>query len=186
MLFPVIFTMGTTSVRRNLFHHHLSRRPGSVAPSSSSAQSSATHGVPVQSAQMAPSMSSDSASSLSSGPVDGGEIVARDKNGGYKLDIPVPPALIGNGGDEMEGIEDVGAQGGSGAATIDATNQTDISRREKEKIEASLSEMYRNKSRRMSSEPAEILTLIQQSLRNKVAALEEDNWMYEPEVDSSI
>ncbi|RAH72761.1 uncharacterized protein BO66DRAFT_409379 [Aspergillus aculeatinus CBS 121060] len=169
--------MGTTSVRRNLFHHHFSRRPGSMAPSSSSAQSSATHGVPVLSAQMAPSMSSDSASSLSSGPVDGGEIVARDKNGGYKLDIPVLPALVGNGGDEMEGIEDVGAQGGSGAATIDATNQTDISRREKEKIEASLSEILFD---------SQILTLIQQSLRNKVAALEEDNWMYEPEVDSSI
>ncbi|RAH83454.1 hypothetical protein BO86DRAFT_52078 [Aspergillus japonicus CBS 114.51] len=178
--------MGTTSVRRNLFHHHLSRRPGSVAPSSSSAQSSATQGAPVLSKHMAPSMSSDSASSLGSGPVDGGEIVARDKNGGYKLDIPVLPALIGNGGDEMEGIEDVGAHGGSGTATVDTTNQTDISRREKEKIEASLSEMYRNKSRRMSSEPAEILTLIQQSLRSKVAALDEDNWMYEPEVDSSI
>lgn len=27
----------------------------------------------------------------------------------------------------------------------------------------------------------EILSLIHQSLRNKVAALEEDNWMYEPE-----
>lgn len=30
----------------------------------------------------------------------------------------------------------------------------------------------------------EILNLIQQSLRNKVASLEEDNWMYEPENES--
>lgn len=30
----------------------------------------------------------------------------------------------------------------------------------------------------------EILNRIHQSLRNKVAALEEDNWMYEAEVDS--
>lgn len=57
--------------------------------------------------------------------------------------------------------------------------------------------MCRNRNRQLSSEPTgkllaipqvlcrpdytEILNLIQQSLRNKVASLEEDNWMYEPE-----
>lgn len=72
-------------------------------------------------------------------------------------------------------------------------------------MEANLVEMmYRNRNRQMSIEPAgeprlhsqdlccdairlmsiEILNRIHQSLRNKVAALEEDNWMYEAEVDS--
>jgi hypothetical protein len=32
----------------------------------------------------------------------------------------------------------------------------------------------------------EILNLIYQSLRNKVAALDEDNWMYEPEADTRV
>ncbi|RAL07743.1 uncharacterized protein BO97DRAFT_235310 [Aspergillus homomorphus CBS 101889] len=180
--------MGTTSVRRNLFHHHLSRRPGSAVPSSSSAPNNATHGdgAPVLTTHMAPSMSSESASSLSSGAVDNGEIVVRDKNGSYKLDIPVLPSLISEDGVEMEGLEGVGVQSGSRAATVNTANQSDISGREKEKIETTLLEMYRNKNRRMSSEPAEILILIQQSLRNKVAALDEDNWMYEPEVDSNV
>ncbi|PYH48280.1 uncharacterized protein BP01DRAFT_179863 [Aspergillus saccharolyticus JOP 1030-1] len=177
--------MGTTSVRRNLFHHHLSRRAGSVAPSSSSAQSNANHGTPALPTHMALSNSSESVSSLSSGLVDNGEIVVRDKNGSYKIDIPILPAVVSEGGDEMEGIEEVDARGVPGDATTSTANQTDISGREKEKIEANLLGLYRNKTRRMSSEPAEILNLVQRSLRNKVAALDEDNWMYEPEVDSS-
>lgn len=32
----------------------------------------------------------------------------------------------------------------------------------------------------------EIYNLVQQSLRNKVAALEEDNWMYEPEAEPRV
>lgn len=33
---------------------------------------------------------------------------------------------------------------------------------------------------------AEILNLVHQSLANKVATLEEDNWMYETEIDSRV
>lgn len=33
---------------------------------------------------------------------------------------------------------------------------------------------------------AEILNLVHQSLTNKVATLEEDNWMYETETDSRV
>ncbi|KAE8361591.1 hypothetical protein BDV27DRAFT_147719 [Aspergillus caelatus] len=177
--------MGTTSVRRNLFHHHLSKRSVSAAPPNASVQSVTKGGLPSLSSHAMSSASSESTQSLGSGMVDGGEIVVKDKNGDYKLDIPVlPPAVGEDNGDEMEGIEG-GATRGSGATGADSTAQTEISGREKEKIEASLVEMmYRSQNRQMSTEPAEILNLIHQSLRNKVASLDEDNWIYEPEPDS--
>lgn len=119
--------------------------------------------------------------SLTSGSLDNGDIVVRDKNGGYKLDIPVlPPAITSENGDGMDGLDESGTSGGAGTTAGDSASQTDISGREKEKIEASLAElMYRNRNRQMSNEPAEILNLIHQNLRSRVAALEEDNWMYD-------
>ncbi|CAK42195.1 hypothetical protein ASPNIDRAFT_40315 [Aspergillus niger ATCC 1015] len=148
--------MGTTSVRRNLFHHHISKRAGSTGPAGSSAQGKSSNGPSGLSSQLLQSASSDASTSLSSGSIDNGEIVVKDKNGSYKLDVPVLPPLVGEDGEEMEGIESVGAGDGAGAAGDNLTAQ------EKEKI----------------------LNRIHQSLRNKVAALEEDNWMYEAEVDS--
>ncbi|KAB8200939.1 hypothetical protein BDV34DRAFT_181455 [Aspergillus parasiticus] len=177
--------MGTTSVRRNLFHHHLSKRSVSAAPPNASMQSGTHSGLPSLSSHAMSSASSESTQSLGSGMGDGGDIVVKDKNGDYKLDIPLlPPAVGGEDGDEMQGIE-AGATRGSGATGTESTAQTEISGREKEKIEASLVEMmYRSRNRQMSTEPAEILNLIHQSLRNKVASLDEDNWIYEPEPDS--
>ncbi|KAL4926509.1 uncharacterized protein BDV17DRAFT_293504 [Aspergillus undulatus] len=190
--------MGTTSVRRNLFQNHLSRRPVST-----SGPSNGTSGL---SSQVLQSTGAESSSSTSTGPTDDGEIVVKDKNGSYKLDIPVLPPMISEDGEEMEGIE--GGAGGSStaAAGAESTGQGEMSGREKDKIEAGLVEiMYRNRNRQISSEPqgelafavlvaqspviqalmlAEILNLIYQSLRNKVTALDEDNWMYEPESDT--
>ncbi|GKZ27529.1 hypothetical protein AbraIFM66951_005502 [Aspergillus brasiliensis] len=169
--------MGTTSVRRNLFHHHISKRAGSTGPAGSSAQGKTSNGNSGLSSQLLQSASSDPSTSLSSGSIDNGEIVVKDKNGSYKLDVPVLPPLVGEDGEEMEGIEGVGDGSGAAGGNLNA--------QEKEKMEANLVEMmYRNRNRQMSIEPAEILNRIQQSLRNKVAALEEDNWMYEAEVDS--
>ncbi|PLN79236.1 hypothetical protein BDW42DRAFT_130197 [Aspergillus taichungensis] len=175
--------MGTTSVRRNLFHHHLSRRPVPATTPDEPMQNGGANGkMSDLSSRMLTSTSSGSTSSLSSGPVDNGEIVTRDQNGAYQLDTPVLPPVSGDTGDEMEGVE----EGPSGAGA-DSTAQTEIGTREKEKIEASLVEMMcRNRNRQMSNEPAEILNLIQQSLRNKVAALQDDNWMYEPEANSRV
>ncbi|KAL2007211.1 hypothetical protein VTN00DRAFT_8649 [Thermoascus crustaceus] len=179
-------TMGTTSVRRNLFQHHLSRRPASAASSSASTVAlNGAYGVSSHGPTSTSTSAAASSSSLSTGPLDNGEIVVKDKNGGYKLDIPIlPPVVVGDDGDEgtMEGVEDGRPSAGSGATGV--SDDTEISGREKEKIEASLVEMMcRNRSRQISSEPAEILNLIHQSLRKKVAALEEDKWMYEVEDD---
>ncbi|RDW83966.1 uncharacterized protein DSM5745_04292 [Aspergillus mulundensis] len=191
--------MGTTSVRRNLFQNHLSRHPVSTT--------GPNNGASVLSSQVLQSNATESNSSISAGTMDDGEIVVKDKNGSFTLDIPVLPPIEGEDEDEMEGVEG-GAGGSSTAATgADPTGQSEISGREKEKLEAGLVEiMYRNRNRQMSSEPhgelvlyyfvsddpcrwlmlAEILNLIYQSLRNKVAALDEDNWMYEPEVDTRV
>lgn len=172
-------TMGASSVRRNIFHHHLSRRPVSTASSNASTQH--THSASGLSSHMLSSTASESTSSLSSGSVDNGEIVTRDKNGGYKLDIPILPPIAGRESeDEMEGVEAGGVSGGSGAGGADATGQADLSEREKEstlrapvvpftmavlmltaavpknlEIEATLVEMMcRSRNRQMSSEPA--------------------------------
>ncbi|OXV10602.1 hypothetical protein Egran_01640 [Elaphomyces granulatus] len=183
------------SIRRNLFHHHLSRRPASAASSSSAATSTAggSHG-----ATSHPDISSASASgtatcsATSSAPVDNGDIVARDKNGNYKIDVPVlPPVVAGEDGEEV-GIEDIeeGPTAGSGAAGVNssAAMETEFSGKDKEKIDASLVEMMcrNHRSRQVSSEPTEIFNLIQQSLRNRVASLDEDNWMYEVENDIRV
>ncbi|KAE8351184.1 hypothetical protein BDV28DRAFT_24835 [Aspergillus coremiiformis] len=172
--------MGTTSVRRNLFHHHLSKRSVPAAPPHAPLQVGPPGGLSSLSSHV---MSSESTQPLGPATVDGGEIVVKDKNGRYKLDIPI---LSGEDGNDTEGLEESGATRGSGPPGADSS-QTEISGREKEKIEASLVEMmYRNRNRQMSSEPAEILNLIHQSLRNKVASLDEDNWIYEPESDSQF
>lgn len=165
--------MGTTSVRRNLFHHHLSRRPGSAAPPAESVSTTANGTAPGFSHMQNPA-AAESTSSLSSGNVDNGEIVSRDKNGSYKLDIPILPPVVGEDGEEMDGMDDGRAPGSSAATGADSTAQTEINGREKEssllhphlrrlmetnpppvEIEASLVElMYRNRNRQMSSEPA--------------------------------
>jgi len=95
----------------------------------------------------------------------------------------LPPGMIGDDADEggMEGIED-GGQSGGAAGSGGVADEGEMSGREKEKIEASIVEMMcRNRSRQINSEPSEIFLLIQQSLRNRVAGLDEDKWMYEME-----
>ncbi|KAL6231441.1 hypothetical protein BDW75DRAFT_43334 [Aspergillus navahoensis] len=172
--------MGTTSVRRNLFQNHLSRRPISTP-----GPNAGTSGL---SSQVLQSNAPESNSSNSGGPTDDGEIVVKDKNGSFTLDMPVLPPIMGEDEDEMEGIETEGTgRNSTAAAGADPTGQGAMSGREKEKIAAGLVEiMYQNRNRQMSSETHEILNLIYQSLRNKVAALDEDRWMYEPETDARV
>ncbi|KAL4877663.1 hypothetical protein BJY04DRAFT_221845 [Aspergillus karnatakaensis] len=167
--------MGSSSVRRNLFQNHLSRRPVPSAPGG---------GAPGLSSQLLQANSSESNPPAFSGSADDGEIVVKDKNGTYNLDIPVLPPVEGEEGDEMEGIEGGGSTTATGA---ESTGQGEMSGQDKERIEANLVEMmYRSRNRQRSSEPHEILNLIYHSLRNKVAALEEDKWMYEPEADARV
>ncbi|KAI9759279.1 MAG: hypothetical protein M1835_000404 [Candelina submexicana] len=123
-------TTTASGVRRNLFHPHLSRRPTSSTASNSTSATTIL--------QTSPEDNSD-------------DIVIRDKNGNYQVEVPLMP---------IEQNDDP---------------------HEKEKIEARLVELFRDQSRRQPSEPAELLAAVQASLRNKAASLQEDNWMYEGE-----
>jgi len=68
----------SSNVRRNLFHHHLGRRATSASTSTS-------------------------ATTLQASPEDSSaDIVIRDKNGNYQVDIPLVPAPLG----EDHGLDD--------------------------------------------------------------------------------
>ncbi|SLM35769.1 hypothetical protein LPUS_05129 [Lasallia pustulata] len=132
---PHTAASATSHVRRNLFHHHLSRRPTSASTSTT-------------------------ATTLFESPQDdSSDIVMRDKNGNYQVELPSKPVM-----DDETLPEDSG--------------------REKKELDARLAEMYRNRSRQLS-EPTELLAYVQVDLRGKVASLEEDNWMFEAEQEES-
>ena len=125
-------TMGTTSVRRNLFNNHLSKRAVSTVPPMQGSSSNTSN---VQSSRSGSSSETNSTSlDLTTGSTDNGEIVVKDKNGGYKLDIPVlAPVIGGEDGDEIEGFDESQNGGGSGA-TVVSTGETEIGGREKESM----------------------------------------------------
>ncbi|KAL2039184.1 hypothetical protein N7G274_008233 [Stereocaulon virgatum] len=122
----------TANVRRNLFHHQLSRRP-----TSSSTSTTAT--------TLQESLNDDSS-----------DIVVKDRNGKYDVQVPLLPPL-----DEEQAQEEEVAS-------------------EKEKLDARLLEMYKDRSLQ-PGEPAELMVAVQASLRRKVASLDDDNWMFEAE-----
>ncbi|KAJ5352325.1 hypothetical protein N7452_001299 [Penicillium brevicompactum] len=101
------------------------------------------------------------------------DIVVKDKNGAYKLEVPtLPPILIGEDGEELVEMEE-------------NFNPAELTGREKEKFEQALMEMMiRHRNRMSDDEPDEILDMVHESLRKKVASLDDDNWMFEPEKDT--
>lgn len=164
--------MPATSVRRNLFNSNFSKHSVPSAPPMQGANNNVSN---VQSSCSVTVSSETNQSSLNAtaGSTDNGEIVVKDKNGGYKLDIPVLP-LVGAGedGGEMEGFDESQNGGGSAATIVNSNGETEIDGQEKEStwsescpdrersnmvlvgIEASLIEMvHRNRNRQMSSEP---------------------------------
>ncbi|KAI4133319.1 MAG: hypothetical protein LQ347_002210 [Umbilicaria vellea] len=91
------------------------------------------------------------------------DIVMRDKNGNYEVEIPSLPVM------DDEALPEDPAREKKGARS---------------QLDARLAEMYRNKGRQLS-EPTELLAYVQVDLRSKVASLEEDNWMFEAEQEES-
>ncbi|OQD78532.1 hypothetical protein PENDEC_c001G04392 [Penicillium decumbens] len=167
--------MGPASVRRNLFQQDLSRRPASAGPPNGNVPSGNNALSNRPSHRLKPS-SSESCSSRSIKTSENREIVVRDKNGGYKLDIPsLQHALVGEDGEELGELD----AEESGETAFDSS---ELRGHEKEKFDAALVEMMiRHRNRATSGEPDEILDIVHQSLRKKVASLDYDNWMFEPE-----
>lgn len=121
--------MPSNSVRRNLFHHHLSRRPASTTSSAPTVNGSNTSVNGPSGLSRAPQLPSTSLSS--SQPSDNGDIVPRDKNGGYKVETP--PMLPGMAGDDMEegsGMEGIEA----GTQNCGAVGEGEMTEREKESM----------------------------------------------------
>lgn len=129
---------GTTGVRRNLFHQHLSRRP----TTSSTSTSAETLRLEVESNS------------------DTSDIVIRDKNGDFEVGDPHIQSL-----DEPD-------EAGHGDALEDE--------KERQRLLDAVKHHQRDRNR-APSEPAELLEAVRASLRAKVAALSEDNWIYEAE-----
>lgn len=98
--------MSSTSVRRNLFHQNLSRRPASAGPPNGNVPPGSNVLSNRPSHRLKPT-ASDSSSSRSIKLSDNKDIVSRDKTGGYKVDVPaLPHVLVGEDGEELG---DVGA-----------------------------------------------------------------------------
>ncbi|KAJ5663714.1 hypothetical protein N7507_004445 [Penicillium longicatenatum] len=159
-----------TSVRRNLFHQNLSRRPASAGPPNGAVQSGNNGLSNRPSNRLKPTVSDSSTRSTKL--AENKEIVVRDKNGGYKLDMPALPSRgVGDNGEELDELE-------TGETSFESLEME----REKENYEAALVEMMiRHRNRQSSGEPDEILNIVHQSLLKKASSLDDDNWMFEPE-----
>ncbi|KAJ5092270.1 hypothetical protein NUU61_007140 [Penicillium alfredii] len=170
--------MGPTSVRRNLFHQNLSRRPASAGPSNGTVPLGTSSLSNRPSHRLKPTSSDSIAASRNARLVESREIAVRERAGGYKFDAPTKELqpLIGEDGEELGDLDEEGAGG-----ILDS----ELTVHEKEKFDAALGEMmFRNRNKQSSGEPDELLNIVHQNLQRQVASLEDDNWMFEPEKDT--
>ncbi|KIH87951.1 hypothetical protein SPBR_05280 [Sporothrix brasiliensis 5110] len=152
----------STSVRRNLFQSQLTRRPTQATSTASGANSNASNdglrtgvlgGLDGSDAGFESALASDPSSR---GPA---EIVVRDRNGELELVDPPSPTA-----DEMSEM------------ALDARQESE---RERQRLADTIK--YHQQRTSIPGQPEELLDALRASLRAKVSALSEDNWMYEPE-----
>jgi len=99
--------MGPTSVRPNIFQQGLHRRHASTAlPNGNMSIPPGTNGLSNRPSHRLKPTASDPSSARNIKISENKEIVVRDKNGGYKLDVPaLPDGLIGEDGEELGDLE---------------------------------------------------------------------------------
>lgn len=94
--------MNANSVRRSLFHGNLSRRPASSGPPNTVVPPNPNGVSNRPSHRLKPTSSSESGPQTRPFKTENKDIVARDKNGDYRLEVPIlPPALVGEDGEEL-------------------------------------------------------------------------------------
>lgn len=94
--------MNQSSVRRNLFHGNLSRRPASAGPPNGAVPQNHNGLSNRPSHRLKPTSSDSGPHTRPFQTVENKDIVVRDKNGSYKLEIPtLPQALVGEDGEEL-------------------------------------------------------------------------------------
>ncbi|TGJ86511.1 hypothetical protein E0Z10_g2221 [Xylaria hypoxylon] len=147
----------TAAVRRNLFQSQLTRRPTPTETTRPGAGD-------IANTSMTTSSSTNSAETLRL-DVDvlseSSEIVIRDKNGEFEIEDPPTPPLD-DPDDEV------------------ALDDAQENERERQKLAEAVRHHQVNHTR-MPAQPEEVLEILKASMRAKVAALSEDNWMYEAE-----
>ncbi|KAK4464803.1 hypothetical protein QBC42DRAFT_262858 [Cladorrhinum samala] len=146
-----------SSVRRNLFQSQLTRRPTAGSATSDetvrldSYSQHSQHSQQHHPQRLSPDLPSPSAA----------DIVVRDKNGEIELgDPPTPPI---DDPDELEALSEQHETERERQRLADAVKQ--------HQIDQNSIPMHRE----------ELLEAVRASLKSKVAALAEDNWMYERE-----
>ncbi|KAI0119870.1 hypothetical protein GGR51DRAFT_41 [Nemania sp. FL0031] len=161
-------TSAAAGVRRNLFQSQLTRRPttaettrlgppGGGGPASSTAATTATIATTTSSS----SASADALRLDVDMLPESTEIVIRDKNGEFEVDDPPTPPL-----DDPE----------DDAALDDAQENE----RERQRLAEAVRHHQANYTL-VAAQPEEVMETLKASMRAKVAALAEDNWMYEAE-----
>jgi len=96
---------------------------------------------------------------------DSSDIVIRDKNGEFEIGDPPMESF-----DEHE-------EGGNGDVQEDE--------KERQRLADAVKHHQRDRNR-APSEPAELLEAVRAGMRAKIAALAEDNWMYEAEEEQTV
>ncbi|KAK4114554.1 hypothetical protein N656DRAFT_535199 [Canariomyces notabilis] len=158
-------TASQHSVRRNLFQSQLTRRP-TASSSTTSAETLPldTHHVQQKEHHPHPHQFHHLPLESGSGPSPQEDIVVRDKNGEIELgDPPTPPI---DDAEELMALEARHDDEKERQRLADAVKQHQIGQN----------------SVVVPAQPEELLDAVRASLRAKVAALAEDNWMFEREV----
>ncbi|KAI1126376.1 hypothetical protein F5Y10DRAFT_212768 [Nemania abortiva] len=153
-------TSAAAGVRRNLFQSQLTRRPTAAE---TTRPGGGGGGGPVGPAATASSSSTSAEALRLDADVlsESSEIVVRDKNGEFEVgDPPTPP--LDDPDDE---------------AALDDAQENE---RERQRLAEAVRHHQINYTR-MAAQPEEVLETLKASMRAKVAALAEDNWMYEAE-----
>lgn len=155
---PTKPSSNAAGVRRNLFQGQLTRRP-TIGPASSS--NSSEPGAASRGAGDLEGMEVEEDESASS------DIVVRDKDGHVELDEP--PTLVVDDPDEV------------------ALDMRQENEKERQRL-ADAVKHHQNIVNQNSTpaQPEELFEAVRASLRAKVAALSEDNWMYEKEVEPRL
>ncbi|KAI0490896.1 hypothetical protein F4859DRAFT_26864 [Xylaria cf. heliscus] len=149
----------TAGVRRNLFQSHLTRRPTPTEGTRSNGGGTTTTTTTTTTTNSSSSNSVDMLRFESDVLSESSEIVIRDKNGEFEVGDPPTPPL--DDPDEEAALDDA---------------------QENERERQKLADVVRHhQMTRMSVHPEEVLEALKASMRAKVAALAEDNWMYEAE-----
>ncbi|KAL2131312.1 hypothetical protein VTI74DRAFT_5272 [Chaetomium olivicolor] len=143
------------NVRRNLFQNHLTRRQ--PAPSSTSSSEELHLDADAQKEHRNGHLFQ---TPLHSQPSED-DIIVRDHNGEIELGDPPTPTI--EDPDEMQ-----------------ALNSQQENERERQRL-ADAVKQHQIDQHSLPAQPEELLEAVKASLRAKVAALDEDNWLYERE-----